>query len=316
MAFQAPRDVVPDWLFPAALISVSLVVFGAVILYEAFGIDAVALTEPLWGTMVSAWPWSRSETLFGVFVAAMVGAGGWSLYTGAMALVMAGRIWSNEPIPAGDLHLEDGVAEVQGTAEPVVIEESATDEPVEVTVPGRYSGVDCLAYTWEKKRKRRNVGNDDETDSWSTVAEGEEAVPFYVADGTGRVAVDPEEATLSLEPELERKRRTGSYRVRKYEGRLEPGDTVHVYGHKRQATEADERIGEGHVYAHDGLEDGNVHLDDPLDDERAYVGAGDGTFKISDTTELRTVARSTARGVAYLAFGVFAIGFVAVLVVW
>lgn len=233
-----------------------------------------------------------------------------------MALVMAGRIWSNEPIPAGELHLEDGVVEVQGTAEPVVVEDVATDDPVEVTVPGRYSGIDSLAYTWEKKRKKRDIGSDDDnSDSWSTVVEGEEAVPFYVADDTGRVAVDPEAATLSLKPELENKRRTGRYRVREYEGRLRPGDTVHVYGHKQHAAEADERLGEGHVYAHDGLEDGNVHLDVPLDDETAYVGAGDGTFKISDMTELRTVARSTARGLAYLAFGVFAVGFAVALVV-
>lgn len=317
MELEAPREVVLGWLLPAALICVGVVVFGTVVLYEAFGIDAVAMTEPVWGAAVRVWPFSGSETAFGLFVVVMAGAGGWSLYTGTMALVMAGRIWSNDPIPAGEIHLTDGVVEVQGTAEPVVVEESATEDPVPVTVPGRYSGIPSLAYTWEKKRKRRNVsGDDNRSDSWSTVAEGQEAVPLFVADDTGRVAVDPEEATLSLKPELVNKRSTGSYRVREYEGRLEPGDTIHVYGHKRHATEAGDRLGEGHVYAHDSLEGGSVELNVPLDDETAYVGAGDGTFKISDTTELRTVARSTARGLAYLAFGVFAVGLVVWLLAW
>lgn len=82
MEFEVPTDAVPDWLFPATLISVFVIVMGTVLLYEAFGIDAVAVTEPVWGAIVRVWPFSGPETAFGLFVVAMsVAAAGASIRT-------------------------------------------------------------------------------------------------------------------------------------------------------------------------------------------------------------------------------------------
>lgn len=104
-------------------------------------------------------------------------------------------------------------------------------------------------------------------------------------DETGSVAVDPEGATISLDEE---RVATGA-RERKYEGRLEPSDFVHVYGQKRDAADGD---------APDG--------------ESVYIGDGEETdaFTVSDTTEFWTVSRYVAKGVGMVVGGIlgFALG--------
>lgn len=126
--------------------------------------------------------------------------------------------------------------------------------------------------------------------------EDEDAVPFYVSDDSGRIAVDPTDATLSLDRSLERDRST----TREYEGRLHPGDDVHVYGFKREVSETDTRFAADQMYVTDRYDDEPVSLGDHLDGT-VFIGAPpeDGTFKISDTGELRTTLRSVAKGLVY-----------------
>jgi hypothetical protein len=286
-----------------------VVVVGVLLLTEVAGVDLTPIAESLRGGELPASPKSIAVGVVAVSVAI---AGTWLVYSGAMALVMAGRIWSNDPVPAGEAHLEEGVLEVQGTAEPAFVDDEDGDDQINVRVRGKYSERPCLAYTWEKKRKKRDRHTDDNdtNDAWSTVAEGEESVPFYVADESGAVAVDPADATLSLQPSLQDRDRTGRYRVRRYEGILQPGDTVHVYGRKRTPNDGGDPFAAGRVYVDDRVADEAVRLGDRLDDESSFVGAprDDGTFKISDTTETRTIVRSTARGVACSGLGLLLLG--------
>lgn len=203
-------------------------------------------------------------------------------YVGVTNLRRAYSIWTNEPIDAGSLHLESGVVEVQGEVEPI-------DDVG--TLASEYTGTECVAYSYRRKEKRRTHSSTDDSGSnteWKTVESGEQHCPFYVTDGTGAVAVDPVEATLSLDSE---RVGTSSIRTRKYEGLLKPGDTVHVFGQKLDAS------------------DGGAPAD-----ERSYVGAGDRApaFTVSDTTEGWTVLRFTAKGLGLLVFGVLVVAFLSV----
>lgn len=203
------------------------------------------------------------EMLAGAVITVAAGAFGLvTLYRGVTSLRRGYRIASHDQVDAGSVHLEDGVVEVQGEA-----------EPVDGTIESAYTGTECLAYTYEKKRKERDHSGDDSNTRWRTVDSGEGKTPFYVRDGSGRVAVDPADAAVSLDTD----RVSSGVRIRKYEGRLEPGETVHVYGEKIEPVSADEAPG----------------------GERLYIGDGgeDTSFTVSDTTETRTVLRYVATGV-------------------
>lgn len=212
----------------------------------------------------------NDEVLIGALVTVAAGAfAAYTLYRAAKNLGRANAIWSHDPVDAGSVHLEDGVVEVQGTA-----------EPIDETLSAPYTGTSSLAYTYEKERKERNHDSDGGSRTrWRTVESGSARTPFYVTDDTGSVAVDPEGASISLDSD--RVGRSG--RTRRSEGRLEPGETVHVYGRKR-----------------DGTADGSAPGDDPV-----YIGDGDGdaTFTVSDTTETRTIVRYLASGIGGVIFG-------------
>ncbi len=219
-------------------------------------------------------PFSQDQLLLGVVVLVVIGLGLYLIYAGVKNLKRAQDIWSNEPIDAGSLHTEDGIVEVQGNA-----------EPIDEVTSAKYTGTDCLAYTYKKKRKRQRHDEDGTTHTeWDTVDSGSYSIPFYVSDDTGQAAVDPTRATLSLDST----RVSGGHRTRKYEGRLEPGDTVHVFGEKQQATTKGESLA----------------------DERAFIGdgSGDTTFTVSDTTETRTILRFFAKGVGLLLFALLVFG--------
>jgi hypothetical protein len=219
-------------------------------------------------------PFSQDQLLLAAVVLVVIAVGFWLIYTGLKNLNRGYAIWSHDQIDAGSLHTEDGVVEVQGTA-----------EPIDEVASAKYTGTDCLAYTYKKERKRRRQDEDGNTQTeWDTVESGSYSIPLYASDDTGKAAVDPTEATLSLDST----RVSGGHRTRKYEGRLEPGDTVHVFGQKQQAA------------TKGGL----------LADERAFIGdgSGDSTFTVSDTTETRTVLRFLAKGAGLLLFGLLVFG--------
>lgn len=198
--------------------------------------------------------------LFVLIGAAVGGMGILNIYKGY-------RIWSNEPIPVNEVHLSDGVVEVEGEVETV---DGNTFE-------AKYSGEEAVVHDWKKERKKRSSRRGS---SWSTQGSGEDGVPFRVSDGTGSVTIDPEEASLSLS--MSTVSRSG--RTRRREGRLEPGDEVHVYGQKKSLVERRDDIG----------------------DANFYVGNGDAVsdFRITDGTEFSAVARLIAVGALYAVFGV------------
>lgn len=238
---------------------------------------AVRQAVPLQGG-ISVDQLTQPEVLFpALFVLAFGGVGGYMLFKGVGSLARGGRVVSGDPIDAGDFHLEEGDVELEGEA-----------QPLGETVSARYTGTDVLGYTYKRKERRRDHDPDGGTQThWETVAEGGEAVPFAVADETGQVAVDPEDADLTFDEE----RAGGSGGTRRYEGRLEPGSTVYVNGTKREVT------------AREG----------PLADQRAVVAGGE-DLVVSDTTEAWTAARYGLRGVGQVLFGLVFAG-VAVYVV-
>lgn len=222
----------------------------------------------------SVGPFTIEQLFIGVVGLAAIVFGLWLVYSGAKNLKRAYAIWSNDPVDAGSLHVEEGVVEAEGTAEP--IDEVASAE---------YTGTDCLAYTYEKERTKERADLDEGTETeWHTVDSGSGSVPFYVSDDTGQAAVDPEGATFSLKPT----RVDSGAKTRKYEALLEPGDNVHVFGQKQQAAT------EGGTLA----------------DERAFIGngSGDSTFTVSGGTENRTIARFFAKGAGQFLFGVLVFG--------
>lgn len=191
-------------------------------------------------------------------------------YTGIKNLGRAWTIGWNDPIDAGRVYQASGIVEVEGTVIPV--DGNLMASP--------YTGKEVVAYDYrEEEKKRKHSGEQESEYKWETVDSGTAARPFHVRDETGSVAVDPEGATISLDEE----RVASGARDRKYEGRLEPSDFVHVYGQKRDAVDGD---------APDG--------------ESVYIGDGNETdaFTISDTTEFWTVSRYVAKGVGMVIGGI------------
>lgn len=215
----------------------------------------------------------------GVLLAVAAAGGLYLLYRGFTYLSRGWTIWRNDPVDAGSVHLESGIVEVQGEVELI-------DGQV---LSSKYTNRQTVAYDYkleEKQRKRTTDGADEW--EWKTVDSGSVANPFYVADETGRVAVDPDGATVTLDSE----RVSSHHRERQYEGRLEPGDHVHVYGQKREATDGEGPGGES-----------------------VFIGDGDETdgFTVSDTTEFRTFLRYAGKGIGMVVLAALALGVAAFL---
>lgn len=197
--------------------------------------------------------------LSAVVIACLVG-----VVFGVRNLQDAYAIWSNDPIPAGEVYAAETLVEVEGTA-----------EPIERTVESPYGETASLVYSYEKERRRTEVDEDGNREThWETVDSGRDAVPFRVTDDSGSVPVDPEGS--DFEAGEDHQERSGS--VRRTERRLVPGDTVHVYGQKREVVEGD-----------------------LLDDRRQYVGDGQRvtTFQITQGGELHAVGWTAGKGVVY-----------------
>jgi hypothetical protein len=245
---------------------------GRVVLQDELGseYETEALIGPLTGMDLFV-----GGILLGVSIITL-----WFLYTGSGALATGVRILLHRPVTAAQARHQDDVIEVQGTAERI---------EGHGPIGGKYSGQACLAYSWKERRVERD--RNDDRPVRRTKRTGKGAVPFYVSDETGTVAIDPANATLSIRRRLEDRDRSVRYITRKYEGRIHPGDTVHVYGPKQEPATAGNAPGE----------------------EQFHVGTDDSgsTFKVSDTTAFRTALRSLVRGGVYALFGVVLFAFAA-----
>lgn len=202
-------------------------------------------------------------------VAAFAGAGVVAVWWGAVNLRDGYEIWTHDPVDAAAVRHESGVVEVSGTA-----------KPLHGTVTAPYSNESCLAYEYRMEERQTDFDDDDTTD-WRTVESGEDSVPFLVEDDTGRVPVDPVGADISMNDTDY----SSSSRTRRIEGRVDVGETVHVFGHRHT----------------DG--------DGVLADEPVHVGDGDEVnYRIADTSGGRAVLRLLAKGVGAVAFGVVFLG--------
>lgn len=212
-----------------------------------------------------------------VLVAVPVGP--WIVRLGVRQLRTGYRILATDPVGAGEVGYQEGIVEVEGVARPL-------EEPF----TAKYSDEPALAQSWRRERKRERTDDDGNTNTeWRTVSRGTDSVPFLVEDETGSVAVDPSGAQLSItESEVRQGGRVWfggrDRRHREYEGRIAPGDGVHVYGQKRRATDPADLPGE----------------------EAVYVGDGDevSEFVVSDGSELRTVLRYVGWGLLLTVVGV------------
>lgn len=190
------------------------------------------------------------------------------LYWALKQFYRAFRIAANRPISADAVATSNGAVELEATAQP--LDESDDGERI--------------AYKRERQKKERERDSDGNTEEkWKTVSTSERASPFRLTDDTGSVVVDPDGSNLSLDMELSK----SSSRRRTYTGKILPGDTVHVYGQRRAATDAE----------------------DLPDDVEVYIGDGDVEFLISDTTQFRTIIRYLMSGSKYLLFALIPLGF-------
>jgi hypothetical protein len=220
------------------------------------------------------------QPVVGAATLALVVVGPYLTYHALGTLQRGWTIWQNDPIDAGDVEYEDGVVEVQGEVEQLEDELLTTE----------YTDTEAVVHEYKLQEHEENRSNEAGPE-WQTVDSGTEAQPFYVTDETGRVAVDPDRATVSLDmnkvsggSEID----IGSVDTstsKRHEGLLAPGDHVHVFGQKRDAR------GDG------------------PDSARFYIGDGGetDTFSVSDTTETRTIVRYIGGGLLSLIFGLAAL---------
>lgn len=206
-----------------------------------------------------------------VTVACLVG-----VVVGGRNLWDAYKIWSNDPIPAGEVYAAETVVEVEGTA-----------ESIGETTQSPYDDVESLVYSYKKERRETEIDEDGNQETrWETIASGRDAVPFRVSDDSGSVPVDPEGS--DFEAGVDYRDRRGN--IRQTERRLVPGDGVHVYGQRQEVVEGD-----------------------LLDDQRQYVGDGDAvtTFQITQGGEAYAIGWTAGKGAVYavvsIVVGVFVV---------
>lgn len=170
---------------------------------------------------------------------------------GAVLFRRSTRVDGYEPVPVEEALEADGTVEVEGVA-----------RGMREALEAEFSKKRVLAHDWRKERKKRG-GTDTTLDS------GREAVPFYLEDETGRVAVDAADADLRLGEETVEDDEV----FRQVEGRIEPGDEVRVRGSKRSLS-SDGGDGEAAaVYIGDVTRKGTADLcvSDGVEERRAKM---------------------------------------------
>lgn len=145
-----------------------------------------------------------------------------------------------------------------------------------------------------------------------SVLNGEVAVPFYVADDTGQVLVDPAHADVSIDSDYNR--HYGANDETRVEGRLEAGDTVYVLGDAVPAASYEQEVtpksGVGSaVRRFLGRVDWTT-ADEVIDDEDVVItrSSASSEFLVSDTSELRGQLRQGLMAGFWTLVGVLAVG--------
>ena len=234
----------------------------------------IALTSLGGGTSLAVGPFATQEDLFlfGVMIL-MLGAGGYLLYAGFKQLRVTATMVLNRPVGAGEVGDEEGIVEVQGTAEPI--------EPLGIPEDEIGGKATALAYTWrEVEITERKGDNNSSKNRTRTIDRERHAEPFKVVDESGETVVDPRGATLSLNE----RRITRGGRTQEYQAEIQPGDSVHVFGQKRTASDPESAPGE---VSH-------------------FIGNGEEVpeFIISDSSQLRSILRGAFKTIGMIVVGV------------
>lgn len=229
--------------------------FGVTVL-EALG----AATVPAVGLLIVTGGQVADFVVLGiaVVVGGFLTLGGLHIASrGLEPFATAHEVGTTDPVPVADVAATDGPVAVQGTVEPRA-----------ETVESEYTETRCVAHRSRRIRRRKHP-----VTSWRTLEEHRVAVPFDVDDGSGRAAVDPAEADLTMETENVDDFLTRQIGGRRVESCLEPRETVHVYGRPR------------------------------VDGETVTFAGGETPLLIADTNENWTVWRHLKAGTRHLFLG-------------
>ncbi len=126
-------------------------------------------------------------------------------------------IRESEPIPIADLTAASSPLEFEGVAQP-----TAENPPFSAPISGIDSLLCKVSFQVEKMRPNRH--------GYKTKKVELDTQPFFVTDERRQVVVDPADAAFDLGGFQTEEKEGMIRKKRKKEKRLEPGDTVHVYG--------------------------------------------------------------------------------------
>lgn len=225
------------------------------------------------GMTFAVGPFATQEDLFlfGIMIL-MLAAGGYLLYAGIKQLRVTATMVLNRPVGAGEVADEKGIVEVQGMAEPI--------EPLGIPEDEIGGKATALAYTWrEVEITERKGDNKSSKNRTRTIDRERHAEPFKVVDESGETVVDPNGATLSLNE----RRITRGGRTQEYQAEIQPGDSVHIFGQKRTASNPEQTSGEV------------TH----------FIGNGEQVpeFIISDSSQLRSIVRGAFKTIGMVVVG-------------
>jgi hypothetical protein len=195
--------------------------------------------------------------------ALLLGVGGIALGVYVLAnseatVNMFRNLLESEVTPAGEVHEEAGVVELEGTA-----------QPVDGTVQSPHTETECLLYDYNKTRiteRDHDHDNVDESRNRDHLDHQHDHVPFRVEDESGSVAVNPAGANLSVDrDDVDGHKESTDQRIKITESRIDVGETVHVWGQSQS-----DGKGSGGVYVGDGP------------DVQFRVGTGDRTEAVAE----------------------------------
>jgi len=133
------------------------------------------------------------------------------------------RAWNELRGSAAGAVLGPGTVEVEGLAKP---HRETLDPP--------HGTADSLAYKYKLEEKRNDSDPDEDGKEWETIRKERDSVPFVVDNETKELLVDPEDADLLFQKELD-----GERRRRHTSKRLDVDEQVYVAGEAIPVAEAD-----------------------------------------------------------------------------
>lgn len=183
-----------------------------------------------------------------------------------------------------------GAVEVEGIAQP---HEETLDPP--------HAATDSLAYKYEREESRPDPDPDEHGDEWHTTKKERDSVPFVVNTGDQEVLVDPGDADLMFEKEVD-----GNHQRRHTSWRLDDGEDVYVAGEAVPAADADVPP-DGQRYTITGS---SSMLGQKLS------GLTGTPFIIADTGEDAAEGRMTKLGILRVVIGVGLLGITTALILF